>query len=46
MWRKRQLVGAKDAIYRVALLTEIGYPQETIRMYCGNAATVVFATVH
>ena len=36
--------GAKDAIYRAALLTEIGYPQETIPMYCDNAATVLFSS--
>ena len=36
--------GAKDAIYRAALLTELGYPQDTIPFYCDNAATVLFSS--
>ena len=35
--------GAKDAIYRAALLTELGYPQDRIHIYCDNAATVLFS---
>ncbi len=35
--------GAKDAVYRRALLTELGYPQGPTIIYCDNAATVLFS---
>lgn len=36
--------GAKDAIYRGAHLTELGYPQHQIPIYCDNAAAVIFSS--
>ena len=34
---------AKDIVYRKAFLTELGYPQPQTKLYCDNAATVLFS---